>query len=149
MVPRLAGGAGVGADTKAVLVAAAAMFLWALLLGVLKYRQIMTSEGRAAHVYTDIGHRAALLYSFALLLVATFVQLSGWSPVVNLVAAGAMAFYFFAAVAHYNWQGVRRVTDNVFREPPRGIKAFMIGLIVAEIGGWLVLVAGFLDAQVF
>ena len=32
------------ADTKAVLVADAVMFLVALLLGVWKYRQIMTSE---------------------------------------------------------------------------------------------------------
>lgn len=136
-------------DTKAVLVAAAAMFLWALLLGVLKYRQIMASEGRAAHPYVDIAHRAALLYSFALLLIATFVQLSAWSVLVNLLAAGAMAFYFFAAVANYTHHGWRRDTDNVFRDPVRGQTPFMIGLIVAEIGGWLVLTAGFLDAQIF
>jgi heme O synthase-like polyprenyltransferase len=139
----------IGADTKAVLLAAAVMFLWALLLGVLKYRQIMASEARAAHVYTDIGHRAALMYSFALLLVATFVQLSGWSTVVNLLAAGAMAFYFFAAVANYTLHGLRRDTENVFRDDVRGTHPFMAGLIVAEIGGWLVLVAGFLDSQVF
>lgn len=148
MVREMAAGS-IAADTKAVLVAAALMFLWALLLGVLKYRQIMASEARAAHVYTDIGHRAALLYSFALLLVATFVQLSGWGAAVNLVAAGAMALYFFAAVANYTWQGLRQATDNVFREPPPGTSVFMTSLIVAEIGGWLVLVAGFLDAQVF
>jgi hypothetical protein len=29
-----------------------------------------------------------------------------------------------------------------------GLNAFMIALIVTEIGGWLVLVAGFIDAQV-
>lgn len=142
-------GASIGADTKAVLLAAALMFLWALLLGVLKYRQIMASENRAAHVYVDIAHRAALLYSFALLLIATFVQMSAWSVAVNLIAAGAMAFYFFAAVANYMVHGWRGHTDNMFRAPPRGTGAFMLGLIVAEIGGWLVLVAGFLDAQVF
>ena len=32
-----------GGDTKAVLLAAAAMFLWALRLGVMKYRQILAS----------------------------------------------------------------------------------------------------------
>lgn len=138
-----------GADTKVVLLLAAAMFLWALLLGVLKYRQMLESEERVAHPYVDIAHRAALLYSFALLLVATFVELSGWSTAVNLIAAGAMAFYFFAAVAGYNLHGWRRDTDNQFRDPVRGTHAFMLALIVAEIGGWLVLVAGFLDAQVF
>jgi hypothetical protein len=137
-----------GDDTKAVLLAAAAMFLWALLLGVMKYRQILASEDAQAHPYTDIAHRAALLYSFALLLVATFVELSGWSALVNLLAAGALAVYFFVAVAGYNLHGWRRDTDNQLRDPNPGVGAFMNSLIVAEIGGWLVLVAGFLDAQV-
>lgn len=138
-----------GGDTKAVLLAAAAMFLWALLLGVMKYRQMLSSPERLAHPYTDIAHRAALLYSFALLLVATFVELSGWSVLVNLLAAGAMAFFFFAAVASYNVHGWRRDTENQFRDPVPGTSSFMVALIAAEIGGWLVLVAGFLDAQVF
>ncbi len=139
----------IAADTKAALLAAALMFLWALLLGVWKYRQIATSESHLAHPYVDIAHRAALLYSFALLLVATFVQLSGWSELVNLLAAGAMALYFYAAVGTYTMQGWRGETDNQFRDPVRGTHAFMISLIVAEIGGWLVLIAGFLHGQVF
>jgi len=137
-----------GFDTKAVLLLAAVMFLWALLLGVWKYRQMDAAEDGLAHPYMDIAHRAALLYSFALLLIATFVELSGWGAAVNLVAAGALAFYFFAAVAGYMVHGWRRDTDNQFRRPVRGLDAFMASLIVAEIGGWLVLVAGFLDAQV-
>lgn len=138
-----------GADTKTVLLLAAAMFLWALLLGVWKFRQMDAAEDGLAHPYTDIAHRAALLYSFALLLVATFVQLSGWGDAVNLIAAGAMAFYFFAAVAGYMVHGWKRDTDNQFRRPVRGLEVFMASLIVAEIGGWLILVAGFLDAQIF
>jgi len=138
-----------GADTKAVLLLAAAMFLWALLLGTWKFRQMDAAEDGLAHPYVDIAHRAALLYSFALLLVATFVELSGWSTAVNLVAAGALAFYFFAAVAGYMVHGWKRDTDNQFRRPVRGMEAFMASLIAAEVGGWLVLVAGFLDAQVF
>jgi hypothetical protein len=137
-----------GADTKAVLLLAAAMFLWALLLGVWKFRQMDAAEDGLAHPYMDIAHRAALLYSFALLLIATFVQLSAWGVLVNLLAAGALAFYFFAAVAGYMVHGWKRDTDNQFRRPVRGMDAFMASLIVAEIGGWLVLVAGFLDAQI-
>jgi hypothetical protein len=140
---------GLGSDTKTVLVLAALMFLWAMVLGVWKYRQIATSENARAHVYVDIAHRAALLYSFALLLIATFVELSGWGTAVNLVAAIAMAFYFFAAVGGYVVHGWKRDTDNQFRDPEPGTHAFMVTLIVAEIGGWLVLVAGFLDGQVF
>src|SRR5262245_52996974 len=124
------------------------MFLWALLLGVWKYRQMAAAENGLAHPYVDIAHRAALLYSFALLLVATFVELSGWGVLVNLLAAGALAFYFYAAVAGYAIHGWKRDTDNQLREPVRGTGPFMASLIVAEIGGWLVLVAGFLDAQI-
>lgn len=137
-----------GGDTKAVLLAAAAMFLWALLLGVWKYRQMATAEDGLAHPYVDTAHRAALLYSFALLLVATFVELSGWSALVNLLAAGAMAFYFFASVVGYVWHGWRRDTTNQFHPVGPRLHRFMIALIVTEIGGWLVLVAGFVDAQV-
>jgi hypothetical protein len=137
------------ADTKAVLVADAGMFLLAQLLGVWKYRQITTSESHTAHVYVDIAHRVALFYSFALLLVATFVALSGWSATVNLVAAGAMTFYFYASVAGYALHGWREDTDNQFRKPMPGLHAYMLTLIVAEIGGWLVLTSGFLDKQIF
>lgn len=137
-----------GADTKTVLLLAATMFLWALLLGVWKYRQMIASPDGLAHPYVDTAHRAALLYSFALLLVATFVELSGWSTLVNLLAAGAMAFYFYAAVAGYVLHGWRRDTENQFHPPARGLRAFMTALIVAEVGGFLVLVAGFLDSQV-
>jgi len=139
----------IGGDTKAVLLAAALMFLWALALGILKYRQIETSDSHLAHPYTDIAHRAALLYSFALLLVATFVQLSGWGELVNLLAAGAMALYFYASVAGYTVHGWRRDTDNQFRDRAPGTRVFVVTLILAEVGAWLVLVAGFLDRQVF
>jgi hypothetical protein len=136
-------------DTKAILLADAVMFLAAQLLGVWKYRQIMTSEDHAAHLYVDIAHRTALFYSFALLLVATFVELSGFSATVNILAAGAMTFYFYASVTSYALHGWREDTDNQFRDPVRGLRAFMLTLIVAEIGGWLVLSAGFLDKQIF
>ncbi len=138
-----------GPDTKAVLLAAAAMFLWALLLGVWKYRQMVASPEGHAHPYVDTAHRAALLYSFALLLVATFVELSEWSTLVNLLAAGAMTLYFYAAVAGYALHGWRRDTDNQIRDRVPGLHPFMVTLIVAEIGGWLVLIAGFLASQVF
>lgn len=137
-----------GDDTKTVLLLSASMFLSALLLGVWKFRQMEQSEDGLAHPYVDIAHRAALLYSFALLLIATFVELSGWGVLVNLLAAGALAFYFFAAVAGYAFHGWRRDTDNQFRRPVHGLHAFMVSLSVAEIGGWLVLVAGFVDAQI-
>jgi hydrogenase-4 membrane subunit HyfE len=138
-----------GDDTTAVLTAAGLMFIWALALGIVKYRQMATSENHLAHPYIDTAHRAALLYSFATLLVATFVELSAWNAVVNLIAAGALVFFFAAAVVTYMVHGLRRDTDNQFREPMPGTHAFMITLIAAEIGGFGVLLAGFAEAQIF
>ncbi len=145
----MTGALNISADTKAVLLADAVMFLWALLLGVWKYSQIATSEDHVAHIYVDIAHRVALLYSFALLLIATFVELSGFSAPVNLLAAGAMTLYFYLAITRFVLLGRREDTENQFRDPIRGTHAFMITLVVAEIGGWLVLMAGFLDKQIF
>ncbi|MEX2253363.1 MAG: hypothetical protein WD649_04360 [Thermoleophilaceae bacterium] len=137
----------IAADTKAVMAAAGLMFLLALSLGVWKYRQMATSENHLAHPYVDTAHRAALLYSFALLLVATFVELSGFGAAVNLIAAGLMAFFFFGAVVGYIFHALRAVTDNQFRDPVRGTHAFMVALLAGEIGAWLVLLVGFADGQ--
>jgi len=133
-----------GLDTKLVLLAAGLMFLWALLLGVLKYRQILASPDGAAHPYTDIAHRAALLYSFALGLIAVFVQLSAWRTAIDLSAAGALLLFFVISVYSYMHHGLRKDTDNQLRAPSAQIRGFMNVLIVAEIGGFVVLLAGYL-----
>jgi hypothetical protein len=137
-------------DTKAVLLAAGAMFLVALILGVWKYRQMATSPDHLAHPYVDVAHRAALLYSFATLLVAVFVQFSGWSDTVDLICAGVLYGFFVAAVASYAYHGWRRDTDNQFRDPAPNavaVHTYMIALIIGEIGAFSVLLAGFVDGQ--
>lgn len=134
-------------ETKIIMLFAAAMFLWALVLGTVKYRQILCSPDHRSHPYTDIAHRAALLYSFALLLVSAFAQFSQWSFSVNLAAGSAMATYFAMAVAGYTWHGWRKTTENQFATAGGGLKAFMGSLMVVEIGAWLVLVAGFVERQ--
>ena len=136
-----------GGDTKAVLLAAGLIFIGALVLGIWKYRQMATSADGLAHPYVDTAHRAALLYSFAALLVATFVELSGWSETVDAIAAFTVIGFFVAAISGYIWHGARRDTDNQFRPTPAWLHAFMIALIVGEIGGFSVLLAGFVDAQ--
>jgi hypothetical protein len=117
-------------------------------LGVWKYRGMASSPEGLAHPYVDIAHRAALLYSFATLLIAVFVELSGWSETVDLIAAFALILFFVAAIAGYVIHGWRRDTDNQFRDPIPGTHPFMWALIVAEIGGFAVLLAGFVDAQI-
>jgi hypothetical protein len=138
------------ADTDAVLLAAGLIFLWALLLGVWKYRGMAASPEGRAHPYVDIAHRAALLYSFATLLVAVFVELSDWSQLVDLICAFVLVGFFVAAIGAYTVNGLRAETDNQFRdgEEPHGLHAFMWALIVGEIVAFAVLLAGFVSAQI-
>ncbi len=137
-----------GCDTRAVLLAAGLIFLWALSLGVWKYRQMAAAEDGLAHPYVDTAHRAALLYSFATLLIAVFVEFSGWSKAVDTIAAFVLIFFFVAAIGGYCWQGWRRETTNTFIDPPRGTHGFMTALILGEMISFAVLLAGFFDAQI-
>jgi hypothetical protein len=136
-----------GIDTKITLLAAGLIFLLALVLGVWKYRQIMAAPDHRAHPYVDIAHRAALLYSFATLLLAVFVELSAWPTWVNLTAAVVVVFFFVAAIADYISHGARRDTVNQFESPDRALLVAMALLIVGEIGGFGVLLAGFVAGQ--
>jgi hypothetical protein len=138
-----------GVDTKITLLAAGLTFLLALVLGVWKYRQIMVADDHRAHPYVDIAHRAALLYSFATLLLAAFVELSAWPAWVNLTAAMIVVFFFVAAILGYISHGVRRDTVNQFESPDRALRVAMVLLIVGEIGGFGVLLAGFVVGQFF
>jgi hypothetical protein len=133
------------------LVAAGVFFATALATGAWKYYEIARSEKAAAHIYVDIAHRAALLYSFAALLLAQFAALSVYAPLVNLVAAAAPLAFFAAAIVGYIVHGILRDTDNQFAKPHRigslalpavGLHGFMWLLMAAEIGGFLVLFAG-------
>lgn len=132
--------------TAVTVCAAGVIFLWALVLGIWKYRQMATSADHLAHPYVDIAHRAALLYSFATLLVAVFVELSAWPQAVNLAAAMTIVVFFVGAIGSYVLHGARRDTTNQFDGAEASIHAAMVALIVAEIGGFLVLFSGFLKA---
>ncbi|WP_206490517.1 hypothetical protein [Rhodococcus sp. KRD162] len=134
-------------DTTVIVLAAGLLLLWALGLGVLKYHQMSTSADGAAHRYVDIAHRAALMYSFAALVLAVLAQFSAWSVPVDLTAASVVLLFFVAAIAGYTVHGVRRDTENQFVHPVPGTHVFMLLLIIGEIGGTAVLVAGFVAEQ--
>ncbi|MFD9826673.1 hypothetical protein ACFWXB_04300 [Tsukamurella tyrosinosolvens] len=138
--------AALGLDTRLTLLASGLVFLCALALGVWKYHGIMTSPEHHAHVYVDIAHRAALLYSFAIALAAVFVELSAWPQWVDLTAAAVLVFFFVAAIGSYCWHGARRDTENQLAPPAPGVRGFMVALIIAEIGAFAVLLAGFVAA---
>ena len=136
-----------GLDTRLTLLAAGLIFLLALALGVWKYRQMATSPTHLAHPYVDIAHRAALLYSFATLLIAVFVELSSWTTWVNLAAAGVLVFFFLVAIGAYIVHGAKQDTTNQFENPTASLHIGMWALVVGEIGGFAVLLAGFIAGQ--
>jgi len=138
----------IGADTKGLLLAAAADVPWAYYSGSGKYRQNATSEGHLAHrtATSPTGRR----FYIASLYVDRDLrsQLSGWSAVRETCWRQADDALLLRRVAIYALHGWRRTPTTSFRDPRAGTHAFMITLIVAEIGAWLSLEA-FLDRQVF
>ena len=79
--------------------------------------------------------------------MGAFVQFGQWSLPVSLAAASAMTLYFVISVASYTWHGWRQDTENQFAPAGTALRLFMATLMIAEIGAWLVLVAGFVDRQ--
>lgn len=124
-------------------------FLTGLATGIWKYRKIMTSPEHRAPAYVDIAHRAALLYSFAALVIAKFVELSPYPEPVEVAAAGAPLALFAVTIATYVVQGYLNRTDNQFRERNLLTTWGMYFLIVGEMGGFAVLFWGFLSSAVF
>lgn len=132
----------IGTDTVIVVFISGLILLWGLALGVWKYHGIRTSPEHRAHIYVDIAHRAALMYSFATLVIAALVELSKWSTAVNLIAAGSMIVFFVGAIAAYMVHGALRDTENQYADPAPGLGAMTIALIIGEMGGCIVLLAG-------
>ncbi len=111
----------------------------------------MASEKSRAPYYVDIAHRASLMYSFSALVLAVLAGLSVWSPLCNFWAVVANLVYFMAAISTYVIHGALRDTSNQLARPHRLgkttlpnilISGFMWSLIVAEVGGTLVLLSG-------
>ena len=137
------------------LLAAGVFFLTGMLTGVWKYRCMVTDPEARTPVYVDIAHRTALMYSFAAVLLHEFVPFSPLPPAGTLWAVGLPLLFFASAIFIYIVHGVLRDTDNQLRKPHKlgsatlpgvVIHAYLWLLIAGEIGGFLVLFAGFLRA---
>jgi peptidoglycan/LPS O-acetylase OafA/YrhL len=122
-----------------------------LLTGIWKYLAIMSSEKSRAPYYVDIAHRASLLYASASLILAALAYFSIWSAVVNFWAVLLNVIYFALAIGTYVIHGALKDTDNQLRRPHRlgkmslptlMIQGFMWSLIIAEVGGTVLLLAG-------
>jgi hypothetical protein len=133
--------------------AAGLFFMSGLLTGLWKYLCIARSPEAVAPVYVDIAHRASLMYAFAALLLREFVPTSPLSSAGTVWAVGIPLLFFAAAIGTYLLHGLLRDTDNQLRSPHRLGKAalpgvlihgFMGALAIGEIGGFAILLWGFL-----
>lgn len=122
-----------------------------LVTGVWKYLAIMSSEKARAPYYVDIAHRASLLYASSSLILAALAYFSVWSITVNFWAVMLNVIYFALAIGTYVIHGLLKDTDNQLRRPHRlgkmslpsiFIQGFMWSLIIAEVGGTVILLAG-------
>ncbi|MBA3715935.1 MAG: hypothetical protein H0W76_26390 [Pyrinomonadaceae bacterium] len=134
---------------KISLAASGFYLLTGMLIGVLKYQRTMTSEAHRAPVYVDIAHRAAFMYSFAALVIAKLIEYSPYSEAVQIGASGLVLVFFTLTIFGYLAHGIRDETDNLFRERNFTTTWYMYALIAAEIGGFAVILWGFLSTQVF
>ncbi|HEY0379274.1 MAG TPA: hypothetical protein VGC87_20325 [Pyrinomonadaceae bacterium] len=132
---------------KISLLASGLFLLTGMLVGVLKYQRTMTSPEHRAPVYVDIAHRAAFLYSFAMLVVAKLLEYNPYTTRVQVAAVAAVLTFFALSVFGYLVEGIRDRTDNLFRERNFTTTWYMYLLIVGEIGGLSVILWGFVETQ--
>ena len=131
-------------EIKLSLVALGLFFMTALLTGVWKYRHMLNNPTHLAPHYVDIAHRAALHYSFAILVVIQFEEVSGLGTALNLLGASLLIAFFALATATYIRLGAANKTDNQFKTRNFNTTAGIWMLIASEIGGFLLLFGGFL-----
>lgn len=133
---------------KISLLASGLFLLSGMLTGILKYQRTMTSAEHRAPVYVDIAHRASFLYSFASLVIAKLLEYSPYSQGVQVFAAVVPLAFFAITIVGYVSEGLMNRTDNIFRERNFTTTWYMYALIAGEIGGFSVILWGFLSTQI-
>lgn len=135
------------AAVKLSLAAAGVFLLVGMLLGILKYRHMLRGPTHQAPFYIDTAHRAALLYSFAALVIAELLRYSPFSEGVQVVIAAAPLLFFAIAIGTYVVLGLHNRTSNQFSERNFNTTVGMWLLIAAEVGGFGAILYGFFLTQ--
>lgn len=133
---------------KISLLASGLFLLSGMLIGILKYQRVLTRETHTAPVYVDIAHRAAFLYSFAMLVIARLLEYSPYSERVQLGAMGLVLIFLVLTIVGYLSHGLKEDTDNMFRKRSFATTWYMYMLIAGEIGGLSVIIWGFVSTQI-
>lgn len=133
------------------LLAAGIFFMNGLLTGVWKYVAIMRSEKARAPYYVDIAHRASLMYAFAAILIREFIPYSPVNETLTFWVVVGQLLFFGSAIITYMVHGLLKDTNNQLKRPhvlgkrhlpTMLIRVYMWFLVIAELGGFAVLLSG-------
>ena len=133
---------------KISLLSSGLFLLAGMLIGILKYQRMLTRETHTAPIYVDFAHRAAFLYSFAMLVIARLLEYSPYSLRVQLGAMGLVLIFLVLTVFGYLAHGLMEDTDNLFRERTFTTTWYMYMLIAGEVIGLSVIIWGFVRTQI-
>ena len=132
---------------KISLLSSGLLLLLGMLIGVIKYRRMFTTSEHVAPYYIDTAHRAAFLYSFAMLVIAKLLEHVRYSEAVQLGAMGLVLVFLTLTVFGYLVHGLQNKTDNMFRRRNFITTWYMYLLIAGEIGGLSIIVWGFISSE--
>ena len=132
---------------KISLLSSGLFLLDGMLIGIVKHQRMLKSADHMAPAYIDIAHRAAFLYSFAMLVIAKLLEYSPYSEGIQLAAMGAVLAFLAVTIVGYFAHGMRNKTDNLFRERNFSTTWYVYMLAAGEIGGLAVIVWGFISTQ--
>lgn len=132
---------------KISLLSSGLFLLAGMLIGIVKHQRMLTAPDHMAPPYIDIAHRAAFLYSFAMLVIAKLLEYSPYSEIVQLVSSGVLLAFMSITIIGYFTHGLRNKTDNLFRERNFSTTWYVYLLTIGEIGALSVIVWGFISTQ--
>jgi len=132
---------------KISLLSSGLFLLAGMFVGIVKHQQMLKSVDHMAPAYIDIAHRAAFLYSFAMLVIAKLLEYSPYSETVQLVAMGLVLVFLSVTIVGYFITGMMNKTDNLFRHRDFRTTWYVYMLTVGEIGGLAIILWGFVSTQ--
>lgn len=133
---------------KISLLASGLFLLAGMLIGIVKHQRMLSSTEHTAPAYIDIAHRAAFLYSFAMLVIAKLLEYSPYSETIQLIAMGSVLAFMSITIVGYFITGMMNKTDNLFRQRDFRTTWYVYMLAAAEIGGLAVIIWGFVSTQI-
>ena len=132
---------------KVALLSSGLFLFVGMIAGILKYRGMMASDNHKAPMYIDIAHRAALMYSFAALVMAELLKYSPYTLEFQLVICVVPLFFFALAIAQYLKLGIEGREVTQYSERNFNTTWGTILLVVGELGGVGFIVWGFVYSQ--